>query len=79
MTLAPQSHKAMIAPRKSWSDAFTKRQAERKAEEKRKIVRLKDGRPAYTRGGFVTQAMIDAHGGYQAARQAVAERKEQAR
>lgn len=34
-------------------------------------VRLSNGEPAYTRGGFVTQAMIDKHGSYQSAREAL--------
>jgi hypothetical protein len=34
------------------------------------LVTLADGRPAWERGGFVTQRMIDTHGSYQAAREA---------
>lgn len=37
---------------------------------------LANGRPAFTRGGFVTQAMIDRYGSYSAARLAMAAEKE---
>lgn len=39
------------------------------------IATLASGQPAYTRGGFVTQEMINRHGSYLAARQAVANRE----
>lgn len=39
-------------------------------------VLLANGKPAYTRGGFVTQRMIDEHGSYKAARDWIAQTKE---
>lgn len=42
----------------------------------RRIVTLDNGKPAYTRGGFVTQRMINEHGSYQAARAWIAKQKE---
>ena len=39
-------------------------------------VLLANGKPAYTRGGLVTQRMINEHGSYQAARAYVAKQKE---
>jgi len=35
------------------------------------IATLANGQPAWTRGGFVTQRLIDLHGGYKEARAAV--------
>lgn len=40
------------------------------------LVLLANGKAAYTRGGFVTQRMINEHGSYQAARAYVAKHKE---
>jgi len=39
-------------------------------------VLLANGKPAYTRGGFVTEQMIKEHGSYQAARAWIAKIKE---
>lgn len=39
-------------------------------------VLLANGKPAYTRGGFVTEHMIKEHGSYQAARDWIAKQKE---
>jgi hypothetical protein len=38
-------------------------------------VMAADNRPAHTRGGFVTQSMINQYGSYQAARDAMKERQ----
>lgn len=41
-----------------------------------KLVLLANGKATYTRGGFVTQRMINEHGSYQAARAWIAKQKE---